>query len=86
MAPTIVHLTFPRETYDAAIKWANALNKDFVKEASKILAFKTFGGANTIVSEYSASAVAAPPSSSAEIDALHAMVSQLITSMATLTK
>lgn len=44
------------------------------------------GGANTVVSEFAASVVAAPTNGSADLAALQAMVAQLATTVVTLSK
>ena len=76
-------ITSERAAYDAAIKWAQALEEQGTKDVSEILSLKSVGDANTFVSEYAASAVAAPPSRSTDLAALQTMVAQLAATIAT---
>ena len=84
-APAPLSDTSDKAAYEAAIDYAQALEEQTTVQAAKILALKSVGGnTTTVVSDFSASAVAAPSTASANLTALQTMVAQLTTTVATL--
>ena len=85
--PSIAQDTSDKAAYEAAIEYAQALEEQTTVQAAEILALKSVGGTtSTVVSDFAASAVAAPSSASADLTTLQTMVSQLATTVATLSK
>ena len=69
------------------MEYAQALEEQTTVQAAEILALKSMGGTTTtVVSDFAASAVAAPSTASADLTALQTMVEQLATNVATLSK
>ena len=84
---SIAQETSDKAAYEAAIEYAQALEEQTKSQAAEILALKSMGGTNTtVVSDFAASAVAAPSTASADLNALQTMVAQLATIVATLSK
>ena len=83
----IAQETSDKSAYEAAIEYAQALEEQTTVQAAEILALKSVGGTKTtVVSDFAASAVAAPSTASADLTALQTMVAQLATTVATLSK
>ena len=86
VAPSSDPLTSDRASYNAAIEWVQALEEQGTKYATETLSPKSVGCATTVVIKYASSAVTVPPSGSADLATLQAMVYQLAATVATLSK
>ena len=86
-APQSIAHDSDKATYEAAIEYAQVLEEQTTVQATEILDLKSVSGTNTtVVSNFAASAVAAPSTASVNLTALQTMVAQLATTVATLSK